>query len=273
MSSMNPWILIAVALAVLVCLLAGLLWAQRRREEPARKALPGEWGLAPRPVFSSDERRLHRLLREALPQHVILAKLPLVRFCQPVDPKQVHYWFDLLGASHVTFAICSANGRVLAAIDFDNGRGEASRSTKLKQGVLNALRVRYLRCLPHNLPSVPELQMLVPQQTGPRVGPAGALHQARDTLSSTVATRRAQRHAQWQDSQQFPDSFFAPDTRMDAFGGSGHGDLYGRSGPVSRFGHSGFGHSRYEASGYGPLQEDLGGVVVDGVPVRFASSR
>jgi hypothetical protein len=180
---------------------------------------------------------------------------------------------DLLGASHVTFAVCSANGRVLAAIDFDNGRGEASRSTKLKQGVLYALRVRYLRCLPQNLPSVPELQMLVPQQTGARVGPAGALHQARDTLSSTVATRRAQRHVQWQDSQQFPDSFFAPDTRIDAFASSGHGDLYGRSGPVSRFGQTGFSPSRYESSGYGQLQEDLGGVVVDGVPVRFANSR
>jgi hypothetical protein len=54
-------------------------------------------------------------LREALPHHIVLSKLPLVRFCQPNDPGEVQFWYDLLGTNHVGFAICSANGRVLAA--------------------------------------------------------------------------------------------------------------------------------------------------------------
>ena len=70
-----------------------------------------------RPVFSSDERRVYRQLREALPHHIVLSKLPMVRFCQPTDPSEVRFWYELLGSIHVTFAICSANGRVLAAID------------------------------------------------------------------------------------------------------------------------------------------------------------
>jgi hypothetical protein len=41
------------------------------------------------------------------------------------------------------------------------------------------------------------------------------LDQARDSLASTVATRRAERNTMWQDSTLFQDSFFAPDSRLD----------------------------------------------------------
>lgn len=163
------------ALAVCVLGLAiSLVWALRR---PARagSGLPGEWSLTARPVFTGDERRVFRLLREALPHHVVLSKLPLVRFCQPTETKEVRYWFDLLGASHVTFAVCSPNGRVLAAIDLEGERGVTPRSLQIKQAVLSACRVRYVRCAMDQLPSVAELQLLVPQNSqtrGPLPAPA-----------------------------------------------------------------------------------------------------
>ena len=46
------------------------LWVLRRSAPPT-KPLPTEWSLTARPVFSSDERRVYRLLKEALPHHVI----------------------------------------------------------------------------------------------------------------------------------------------------------------------------------------------------------
>lgn len=103
----------------------------------------------------------------------MLSKLPLVRFCQPTEAKEVRYWFDLLGASHVTFAVCSPNGRVLAAIDLDGERGVTPRSLQIKHAVLSACRVRHLRCAADHLPSVAELQLLVPQGSNPR-GPLPA---------------------------------------------------------------------------------------------------
>lgn len=161
------------ALAVCVLGLAiSLVWALRRPAY-ANKGLPGEWSLTARPVFTTDERRVFRLLREALPHHVVLSKLPLVRFCQPTEAKEVRYWFDLLGASHVTFAVCSPNGRVLAAIDLEGERGVTPRSLQIKHAVLSACRVRYLRCAMDQLPSVAELQLLVPQGSNPR-GPLPA---------------------------------------------------------------------------------------------------
>ena len=103
MEPLLPWI---VALASLLVLLA-VLWMSRRprRNDNQPKPLPTEWSLAPRPVFSTDERRVYRQLREALPHHIVLSKLPLVRFCQPNDPNDVRFWYELLGSIHVTFAI------------------------------------------------------------------------------------------------------------------------------------------------------------------------
>jgi hypothetical protein len=213
-----PWT-IALPAVVLCCMAA--LWMVRYHRGSAHKRLPTEWPLAARPVFTTDERRVYRLLREALPHHVILAKLPLVRLCQPANPADTRYWYDLLGSLHVGFAVCSANGRVLAALDLESERGESRRTLKVKQSVLAACRIRHLRCSADRLPTAAELQLLVPQHASSARAPQGAtstLDEARDTLATTVATRRAQRVALWQDSTLFHDSFFALDSRLDALG-------------------------------------------------------
>ncbi|MDY0743133.1 DUF2726 domain-containing protein [Paucibacter sp. R3-3] len=217
-----PWIIASL------CGLAAVLvaaWAFLRKPAAAAKPLPIEWSLTARPVFSSDERRVYRQLREALPHHVILAKLPLVRFCQPVEAKEVRYWFELLGAIHVSFAICSPNGRVLAAVDLESERSSASRSLMIKQSVLGACRVRYLRCRPDQLPSAAELQLLVPYSNtrGPQAAPTpGADRSGPNSRPGALHGQPLRRSAQdsvrgslWQDSAFFNDSFFAPDSRFD----------------------------------------------------------
>ncbi len=195
METLLPWI---VALASLVILAAVLVaWRMARRQAPQPQPLPAEWALAPRPVFSTDERRVYRQLREALPHHIVLSKLPLVRFCQPSDPNEVRYWYDLLGAIHVTFAICSANGRVLAAIDLDTDRGNSRRVLQIKQSVLGACRVRYLRCPVDNLPSIAELQLLVPQgasaSRGPQPAPSRPAAREEQVPASVTPMRRRER--------------------------------------------------------------------------------
>ncbi|MGL6108891.1 MAG: DUF2726 domain-containing protein [Rubrivivax sp.] len=210
-----PWIIALAMLALLLALLA-IWWARTRSSKPA--PLPTEWTLSARPVFSTDERRVYRQLREALPHHIVLSKLPLVRFSQPTDPEQVRYWYELLGAIHVTFAVCSANGRVLAAIDLDTDRGNSRRILQIKQSVLAACRVRYLRCPVDHLPSIPELQLLVPQSTAAGRGPlpAPSVEAERDSVPSTAPARRRERAALWQDSGFFQDSFFGAESRSDS---------------------------------------------------------
>lgn len=220
MQTTIPWI-IALVFGLGFVVMA-VLWLLRRPGQ-GTKPLPTEWSLSPRPVFSTDERRVYRLLREALPHHVILSKLPLVRFCQPTEARQVRYWFDLLGATHVSFAICSPNGRVLAAIDLDSERQASSRSLQIKQSVLSACRVRYLRCPIDNLPSAAELQLLVPfsgaANRGPQSAPPPAMHHGH-APQPTARRAGSRRDNLWQDSAVFHDSFFSPDSRYDSLAGS-----------------------------------------------------
>lgn len=236
-----PWIIVLAVVGVL--LVAAAWWAGRSSSSRRNRApLPTEWALTPRPVLSSDERRIFRQLVEALPEHVIFAKLPLVRFCYPSDPTRVRYWFDLLGGTHVAFGICTPSGRVVAAIDVETDRSSSKRSLQIKQAVLAACRVRYLRITPSAMPSAAELQVLVPP-------PASRVSDARSSLAQAVASRRAARGGSWQDSAQDSDSFFAPDTRQDGFGASEFGSLAPR-GPSSRFDRAG-------------SDDDIVGVVVD----------
>jgi hypothetical protein len=274
-SSLVPWLLASLSLACLLGAL-GLWWW--RRQYPKKQALPDEWELNPRPVFNSDERRVYRHLRDALPQHIVLSKLPLVRFSQAADPKQVRYWYELLGGSSVAFAVCSTNGRVLLAIDLEGEGMTSRRSMQIKHAALAACKVRYLRCSADRLPSVPELRSLVPALPQPIGGvgayvgatPSGhanldnayasgpmpleqatpALHQASESLANTVASRRRERSALWQDSGFMQDSFFVadPDSRRAGLGA-----------------HSGF--DRLDAlrtsSRMAPLPDDVGGIVID----------
>jgi hypothetical protein len=241
-----PWILASLSLALLAGA-AVLWWVRSRQQRP--KPLPTEWTLTARPVFSTDERRVYRQLREALPHHIVLSKLPLVRFCQPTDPEQVRFWYELLGGIHVTFAICSANGRVLAAIDLENDRGNSRRTLQIKQSVLAACRVRYLRCPVDHLPSIPELQLLVPQSgataRGPQPAPTSV--QPGEAAVTANAGRRRARTALWQDSGFFQDSFFGMDNRSDFATASSFGAL--RAGVTVR-----------EVP---QAPEDVGGVVID----------
>ncbi len=243
MHNQLPWILASLSLALMAG--AALLWlmqARRHRTGP----LPTEWTLSARPVFTSDERRVYRLLREALPHHIVLSKLPLVRFCQPTDPQEVRYWYKLLGTTHVGFAICSSNGRVLAAIDLDTGRKATARVQQIKQSVLAACRVRYLRCAPDELPTIAELQLLVPYSGAASNGAQAAPNSRPGALRPASGARRRERPTLWQDSSSLQDSFFGTD------GGSTE--------PVSGFGSLRPGLRVREVQA---PSDELGGVVVD----------
>ncbi len=219
------WVIASLSLLLLAA--AGVLWlrfAPKRESAP----LPEKWPLTARRVFGQHELRVFRQLREALPEHVVLSKLPLVRFCHPDDPAAVRYWFELLGNQHVSFAICSESGRVLAAIDLEGLRPSSRRSLQIKESVLAACKVKYLRCTPDQLPSLPELRSIVPAPVSKSV-PVARMAQASENLSAAVATRRRQRQRQgFVDSNFVADSFFddvAQEATISGFGRAGRGGV------------------------------------------------
>lgn len=241
LSALPLWI--AALLAGMV--LGGLLvWA---RTSPRKRLLPlpTEWQLVARRVLNAEERRVYNQLRLTFPQYIVLPKLPLVRLCQPDTPDQVQYWYELIGAAHVTFAVCSPQGRVLLAIDLDHTRSHSRRSTKIKESVLAACGIPRLHCAADALPAADELRLLVqpPASANVAAQPASAhvpppridslpapltlIEPTRVFDAPASALPAAQASAQsgdepvsasptdWQDSSVFLDPFFANDDRLD----------------------------------------------------------
>lgn len=272
MQTTLPWIIGSLSAGLLVL---ALVLSMLRRPAAAVQPLPSEWAVSARPVFNSDERRVYRLLREALPHHVLLSKLPLVRLCQPNDAKDVRYWYELLGAINVSFVICSPNGRVLAALDLDSDRNPSQRNVQIKQSVLAACHIRYLHCTADNLPSVAELQLLVPfsnaSTRGPQPAPTPNMRPAGTPLKP--AARRAERNALWQDSSVFQDSFFSTEDRFDSLSGANFPEALasnvGRNRPGLNYLGVTANEGRVSADSIydeDDAPDDIVGVVVDGAP-------
>lgn len=156
---------------------------------------------------------MYRQLVDAFPHHAVLVKLQLVRFCQPEEPGALREWNRLLGSQYVTFALCSASGRVVAAVDLEGGRTPSERSLRIKQEVFAACRVRYLRCHPDRLPSAAELQLLVPQGAAGMRGPQPATGSPADLEQpAAAAALRRGRRPLWRDPGTLQDSYHGRQT-------------------------------------------------------------
>ena len=201
-------------------ILLGSAWRQHAIKA-ARRQWPARWNLSARPLFNVHERALYRELRLALPNHVVMAKISLLRFCQSAETGDAKAWYDRLQALHVSLAVCTPNGVVISAIDIEHAPGKAlRRSQKLKEAVLEACRVRYVRCLPGQWP---QAHLLASWALGPAGSAASEhaqhspdpLHDAGDQLARKLKQRRAERAARWAESSFAQDSFFAMDSRFD----------------------------------------------------------
>ncbi len=222
--AVNPIVWGLVVLALAGGSLLGWHW-RGKRDQAVRRSWPEQWNLNARTLFTVHERALYRELTLALPQHVIMAKVSLLRFCHSADERDARAWYERLHPLHVSFVICTPNGTVISAIDVEHGGKTSSsqRNLRLKEGVLEACRIRYVRCHPGQWPSTDKLATwALGQASGsatemPRVKPSTqeALSSAGHQLANKLKQRRAERQGRWSESGFTQDSFFAFDSRYD----------------------------------------------------------
>jgi len=225
---------------------AAVHWWHTRKQRSAQ-AWPTAFSLTARPLFTTEERLLFRELQAALPQHVVLAKVNLLRFCHATRETEARLWFERLHPLNVSFVVCTPHGTVISAIDLEApNRPTSGRTLRLKESVLDACRVRYLRVPsgqrldPHALA---QLALGAQQYAGTTgmahggptstpggsasaSGPLSPLAQARAELAQKLQHRRTERaqrnsanrtrHETGYAESTFGDSFFAMDSRFDA---------------------------------------------------------
>ena len=205
----------------------GLLlgWASHAYYSRSRKEdWPRQWNLQARPMLNTHERALFRELRGSLPQHVVLAKVNLLRFCQSTDPRDARAWYERLQALNVSLVVCTQNGSVISAIDLESQKPRSrstGRSQELKEATLEACRIRYLRCRPGQWPHGALMTAWALGQdisAAAAESPSADLTDAGDQLArklKELRQRRAQRNAKWAESRFAQDSFFASDSRLE----------------------------------------------------------
>lgn len=214
---LDPLLIGVIVLAAIAGLLLGVVL--QRRRPASKREWPRRWNLNARPIFTTDERILFKELRAALPNHVVLAKLNLLRFCQAADEFEARNWYDRLHTLHVSFAVCTPNGSVVSVIDIESpSKASSARSQRMKEAVLEACRVRYVRCRPGQWPhqALIAAWALGHSQAGPAPHTiSNSLHDAGDEVARKLRQRRAERAARWAESSFAQDSFFAFDSRLE----------------------------------------------------------
>lgn len=197
-------------LMVIVLVLGALGYAWWRTQP---KALPAEWPLLPRPLFGGLEEQVYVWLRNAFPEYLVLAKVPLTRFMRLKRGEDPAVWFPLINPLHVTFVVCSHKGYVLAAIDLPSeGNPQSSSASLLKQRALKVCGVRYLTMTGRSLPNAHTIRSLLlggpTQQQDFRASAFSELDVARAMLDDTLKAKRGVRGDAWSaESLMGADSF------------------------------------------------------------------
>ena len=127
-------------IAGLVLLVALLVLVQRARKPapPARKAKTGKpramdaldtvaaWPPQPTRVLTVGERKAWGVLHTALPDHMILAQVPLSRFMKVPTRNSYSEWLRRAGLMSADIVVCDASSQVIAVVDI---RAEDGKET------------------------------------------------------------------------------------------------------------------------------------------------
>jgi hypothetical protein len=202
----------AVLILLVLGVAAGIWWRMRPR------ALPDDWPLLPRPLFSGQEEQVYEWLCQSFPEYLVLAKVPLARFMRLKRGEDPAVWFPLINPLHVSFVVCSPKGYVLGAVDLP-GEATASQSAGLlKQRALKVCGIRYLSITGRALPSSATLRSLLlaaqAEDDDFKHSAFGDLDAARARLDETIKSKRTERWSA--DSMISADSFLHGDSRPNA---------------------------------------------------------
>lgn len=144
----------AAALAILVAtaLLLTLWWTHRHSAGArANKKRPEEeldtvqaWPPQAVRIMTAPERKAYEILRRALPQHMVLAQVPLSRFVSVPVRHSYAEWLDRVGRLSVDLLVCDFSSRIIAAIEI-RGAEETPRARERHERMSQVLRAAGLK--------------------------------------------------------------------------------------------------------------------------------
>ncbi len=143
MDQLSP---LALAAILGVVLLAGA-WVLVRRRQQMRSPTHGRnrqaqseeldtvasWEPTATRVLTSSEREAYQILRKALPEHMVLAQVPLARFLKVPTRNSYSEWMRRVGSLCADIVVCDAHAQVVAVIEVRQPVGSKDRERSVKR--------------------------------------------------------------------------------------------------------------------------------------------
>ena len=136
--------LVGVLLGALLGVAVYAWWLQQKSAVSLR--LPRKWPLVSRPLITNEEYRVLKWLRATFHDHLVMIKVPVLRFTVPADAEQNESrqrWQTLLNGVYCTYTVCTANGNVIGCVDVPGKRGLSKSSRSLKESLLSDCHIAY----------------------------------------------------------------------------------------------------------------------------------
>lgn len=123
---MDPTLIAAAAAAIVGMAITAGLWHSNRhtRRPPAERTRSGAagdtliaWPPEAARLMNDVEQEAYKLLREALPNHLILAHVPVSRFVRVPTRQSYAEWMRRVGHTCVDLLVCDSTTKVLAVVD------------------------------------------------------------------------------------------------------------------------------------------------------------
>lgn len=165
----------------------------------AKRRLPAQWPVNPRPLANSSERQVWHWLHTVFPDHHIMVKLPVTRFTMPRQPGEGKDWFEVLSGAYCSFTICDNLGQVVGCVDVMGRNGLSRGNRQLKQTLLAQCGIAYWVLSPESLPQADALRAEFLGASAldshpPRPSQRAELESVRHQLHAVLDRNRSFRH-------------------------------------------------------------------------------
>ena len=151
-------------LAVFACVVA-LALVVFRRKMPSNHE--GPWPFIARKPMSASEQILYFRLREAVPDHIVLAQVSVSRLLAVEKGQNVQAWNNRISRLSADFVVCKKDASVVAVVELDDASHESKerrRADAKKDRALGAAGIPVLRWQAKTMPDIVTIRRTLGQQ-------------------------------------------------------------------------------------------------------------
>ena len=170
---MNAWTALMSGLVLLIGMMLGALlcawWLHHKSN--ARQRPPAQWPMRARRLLTGNEDKVWRWLGNSFRDHVVLVKIPVLRFTTFLDTEKTSSaatkaetraerarWSELLNGIYTTFTVCTTDGKVVGCVDVSGKPTLTIGNRELKETLLSDCGIVYIVVNESSLPSASNMR-------------------------------------------------------------------------------------------------------------------